>query len=159
MKKKIPLVAPYSARRIRHLELWEPPGWCLKVYGIAHQTQPLPDANLLEAVKATVSIALPSVLPENSYGLGFVIVHVCQEATFLLVDYWMDENIIHQDLQWSQPSTPIRFRDLSSSGIMACIWEMRVQAFERQAWVDTVLANGKGPDVDAYLERRLNEDI
>src|SRR5918994_1990950 len=30
--------------------------------------------------------------------------------------------------------------------------------FEREAWVEEVLANAAGPDVEAYVNRRLNED-
>jgi hypothetical protein len=32
-------------------------------------------------------------------------------------------------------------------------------AFEHQAWVDTVLNNPHGPDIDAYLATRLNGDV
>jgi hypothetical protein len=30
-------------------------------------------------------------------------------------------------------------------------------SFERQAWVDAVLINPGGPDLEAYVEARLNE--
>lgn len=30
---------------------------------------------------------------------------------------------------------------------------------EKQAWLDLVLMNPNGPDLDGYLERRLNEDV
>ena len=31
-------------------------------------------------------------------------------------------------------------------------------AFEREAWVETVLRNASGPDLDAYLRQKLNDD-
>jgi hypothetical protein len=32
-------------------------------------------------------------------------------------------------------------------------------AFERQAWLDTVLKPKRGPDFDAYLQQKLKEDV
>jgi hypothetical protein len=44
-------------------------------------------------------------------------------------------------------------RDISSTDLMACVWEMGVQARERQAWNERVLADPAGPDLDAYDQR------
>jgi hypothetical protein len=33
-----------------------------------------------------------------------------------------------------------------------------VLSFERNAWVEAVLANPSGPDIDEYLASTLNED-
>ena len=39
---------------------------------------------------------------------------------------------------------------------MACVWEMPVQSFERQAWIECMLDNPKGPDLVAYAGKRLS---
>ncbi|HSF81772.1 MAG TPA: hypothetical protein VLA49_11090 [Anaerolineales bacterium] len=45
------------------------------------------------------------------------------------------------------------------TGLTACVWDLRLMAFERQSWLETVLANPSGPDLEAYLACRLNEDV
>ena len=42
-------------------------------------------------------------------------------------------------------------RDAAVEGFGPCVWELAVQAHERQAWLRYVLVNPHGPDVDAYL--------
>ena len=40
-----------------------------------------------------------------------------------------------------------------------CVWELGINEFERQAWFADVLANPAGPNLDRYLERRLNTEL
>jgi hypothetical protein len=47
---------------------------------------------------------------------------------------------------------------MSGNGPAACVWDLRVMAFERDAWLECILKNPR-PDVEAYLQRRLNEDV
>ena len=48
--------------------------------------------------------------------------------------------------------------DMTATGPAACVWDLRVIGFERDAWLSKVLRNPGGPDIDAYLFERLNED-
>ena len=34
---------------------------------------------------------------------------------------------------------------------MGCVWELGVVEFERRAWIETVIGNPDGPDIDAYM--------
>jgi hypothetical protein len=43
--------------------------------------------------------------------------------------------------------------------LSACVWDLRVQAFERDAWVEEVLQNVSGAGVEGYMARRLNADV
>jgi hypothetical protein len=45
-----------------------------------------------------------------------------------------------------------------TDGPMACTYELAVVCFERQAWVDCVLAAPQ-PDLAAYLAARFNGDV
>lgn len=38
----------------------------------------------------------------------------------------------------------------------ACVWDLTVIGFERQAWLERALANPAGPGLDAYLARQLD---
>lgn len=53
---------------------------------------------------------------------------------------------------------PQLLKYMTPTGLIACVWDLRVMWFEREAWVETVLANPAGPDIEQYLLRRLNED-
>ena len=37
-----------------------------------------------------------------------------------------------------------------------CVWELGVVEFERQAWIEDVIGNPAGPDLDRYMARRFN---
>ena len=42
---------------------------------------------------------------------------------------------------------------------VACVWDLAVIGFEREAWLEAVLSNPRGPDVEAYLARRLSGEV
>ena len=155
----IQLREPYQARPIRCMELWQIAGWRIKVYGIAYQ-RPSPRQALLAAAK---TVALPHLSQaaekHNHYGVGFLGVHDGRGANFVFLDYWADENELHHHVYVSPTDQPAQMEYITPTGLTACVWDLRVMCFERQAWLETVLANPAGPDIDAYLARQLNEDI
>lgn len=155
----IELSEPYSPRPIRFLELAEEDGWRVKVYGISvHNEQP--EAHVVTAAKRLAFERLPIPATGNErYGAAILIVHEAQEGNFVLVDWWFGENMLKNYVYFSSLDDPTAFEDISASGTMACVWELRVLSFERQAWLETVLANHDKPDLDAYFSKQLNEDI
>jgi hypothetical protein len=54
---------------------------------------------------------------------------------------------------------PTQLEYVTPSGLIACVWDLAVIGFERRAWIDCVLANPGGPDVEMYLMQQLNEDV
>jgi len=153
------LQEPYQARPIRFLELWEEAGWKLKVYGIAYR-RAFPRPELVQAAKRIAQSHLQqAVSPGQGYGVGFLGVHDGRGANFVFLDYWADENELHHHVYISPSDQPAQLKYATPSGLIACVWDLRVLCFERQAWLDTVLANPGGPDLEAYLARHLNEDI
>ena len=40
-----------------------------------------------------------------------------------------------------------------------CVWELAIVDFERRAWIEDVLSNPDGPDLERYLGRRLDADV
>ena len=148
----------YGRRPIRFLELWSEAGWTLKVYGIAYR-RPRPRPRLIEAAKDTAREQLTGPANKhNHYGLGFLGVHDGRGANFVFLDYWADENELHQHVYVSPSEEPASLEDVTTTGLIACAWDLRVLSFERDAWVESVLANPNGPDPEGYLARRLNED-
>jgi hypothetical protein len=148
----------YEPRPIRFLELWEPDGWRLKVYGIAHG-KPAPRRELVDAAKEVARHTLTKVAKAtNHYSVGFLGIHDGRTSNFVFVDWWADENELHHHVYISPTDDPTRLKDTSGNGPAACVWDLRVLAFERDAWLDCILRNSR-PDVEAYLQRRLNEDV
>lgn len=155
----VELLERYQRRPIRFLELWQESGWRLKVYGITYQrADPRPE--LVHAAK-TVALRWLKRPPENqrTYGVGFMGIHDGRGANFVFLDWWADENELHHHLYISPVNKPEQLEYVTPKGLASCVWDLRVICFERQAWIDLVLGNPSGPDLEAYLNRRLNEDV
>ena len=151
-------MTPYEPRPIRCLELWCVEGWRLKVYGISFG-RPEPRAELVTAARSTAIRqlrSLPSGLPH--YHVGFLGIHDGRTANFVFLDFWAAENELHHHVFVSPTDRPEEFTYVTPSGLSACVWDLRLQAFERDAWVAHVLKRGAAPDFDGYLATTLNAD-
>ncbi|EEF62684.1 hypothetical protein [Pedosphaera parvula] len=153
------IIQPYKTRPIRFLELWQEGEWRIKVYSIAYERLTA-RAELVEAAKTVAREKLatvPSTL--QHYSVGFLGVHDGRTSNFIFVDWWAEENELHHHVYVSPSNDPARLTYMTPTGLAACVWDLRVMAFERKAWVDCVLRNYKSPDLEAYLQQRLNEDV
>ena len=97
-------------------------------------------------------------IKSRHYEVGFLGIHDGRTSNFVFVDWWADENELHHHVFISPPDKPAELLDMTATGPTACVWDLRGIGFERDAWVSTVLRNAGGPDIDAYLAQRLNED-
>jgi hypothetical protein len=156
--ERLPEILPGDLILIRFLEIWEQKGWRLKVYGITYQGE-YPRPHLLEQAKALASDRLPALADApGCYGVGFLGVHDGRGTDFLYLDWWAEENELHHHLSVVSHQRPDHFEYATPTGLIACVWDLRVLSFEREAWVASVLANPHGPDLEHYLRLRLNED-
>jgi hypothetical protein len=154
----IVLQEAYRKRPIRFLELWEQSGWRLKVYGIAYQGE-YPRARLIEKAKELASERLPLLAgTEGCYGVGFLGVHDGRGADVVFINWWAEENELHHHVYMASHNQPDQFEYVTPTGLIACVWDLRVLCFEREAWLRSVLANPNGADLDRYVRHRLNED-
>lgn len=147
---------PYRPRETSSLGIVELEEWRFKLYGIHAPDRPAPDFGWAPAVRelARARLEEPGGHPER-YGVGFAIIHHGREANFVLIDWWVGENMLENHVHVSSLDDPRAFAHVTATGLAACVWELRVMAHEREAWIETVLANPRGPDLDAYLERSL----
>ncbi|MGJ4940274.1 hypothetical protein ACQR1W_06830 [Bradyrhizobium sp. HKCCYLS1011] len=127
----------------------------ITVSGVASD---VPD--IIEAAWDTSASVLRE-LPETELdsNIGFLTIHVGEAGVWLLIDRWEDCDILRHHHFRAPLTDPTRFADLSAEHYGPCVWELAVQAFERQAWLDHVLANPAGPDVEAYLSAGLTGSI
>lgn len=153
------LLEAYRPRPVIFLEIWPYAGWRMKVYGIAYG-RPRPDAVLVDAAKRIAEARLP--LPAESdtrYGVGFIGVHQGRGSTFVFVDWWAEENELYHHVYVAPNDHPSSLEYRTPSGLTACVWDLAVMSFERQAWVEHVLANPAGPDIEAYLRHRMEGEV
>ena len=149
----------YEPRSIRFLDLWRVDEWRIKLYGIAYaRTMPRP-----ELVTAAKTIAMQQLrsLPGDlrHYHLGFLGVHDGRTSNFVFLDFWADENELHHHAFVSPTAHPDQFTNVTATGLSACVWDLRLQAFERDAWVAHVLQQCTTPDLDGYLATTLDAQV
>lgn len=155
------LSSPYKTRPIRHLETWEHDGWRVKVYGISAATD-RPAQGLVDAIKAVAAQALPRpAIADSRYGVGFLYAHQGRDGGgFASVNWWGNENELFHHQYEASPNAVADLRPVDETGGSAgCVWDLAVIEHERQAWIECVLANDRGPDLDAYLDRTLDADV
>jgi hypothetical protein len=148
----------YRRRAIRHLDQWRIGPLRMKVYGIAYRGE-RPAASLCRAARQVAERRIAeSVATTNHYGVGFVGIHEGRDGNFVFVDWWADENELHHHVYVASSGAPMELAYMTPSGLTACVWDLRVLCFEREAWIECVLKHPADPDVEAYLEARLDSD-
>ena len=151
-------IRPYRPRHLRFIRRQDLGDWRIKVYAIATFGR----AARSELVEPAVTLAartLPQpAVSEERPGIGFVIAHDAASVCFGLIYWWQSANELHQRVFVSPLADPGNFQRLENPGA-GCVWELGIIDFERRAWLEDVLANPAGPDVDCYLSRTLNADV
>jgi hypothetical protein len=145
----------YEARAFRFIELLTIGDWRMKLYGIAWRRE-LPRAQLLEAAKRIAAEELHNAAP-NNYKVGFIGAHDGRNACFVFIDYWGNENELFHRVFLSRSGDPDALAPAKSADSSVCVWDLRLQSFEREAWINHVLRKANAPDFRAYLDERFNE--
>lgn len=149
----------YAKRHWRFLEMMSVEGWRIKIYGIAYQGED-PDKRLLEAAKKTAKDHLRrQPLAGLAHGVGFLGVHDGRGANFIFLDRWINENELHHVVYVGDKAQPGELQPAQPDTGSACVWDLFLQGYERQAWLDCVLTNPEGPNLEAYLDRRCNAEV
>lgn len=157
----VTLFTPYRTRPIRFLDLWEHEGWRVKVYGISAASE-RPSQVLVDAIKAVAAYTLPTPAVEaDRYGVAFLYAHEGRDGGgFASVNWWANENELYHHQFEASASAVSELRPVTETGGSAgCVWDLAVIEHERKAWVECVLSNDAGPDLDAYLATVLEADV
>ena len=150
---------PYEPRRLHFVRTEEVGDWRIKAYGIGLDGG---DARP-EFVDATVRLA-HEVYPnpaatDDRYGVGFFIAHDARFACIALLYWWQSENELHQRIYYGPKDDPDAMVPVEGPQAAGCVWELGIVDFERRAWLEDVLQNPGGPDVEAYLSRTFAADV
>jgi hypothetical protein len=152
------LEAPYRPRHVRFVRREEVAGWQLKLYGIALNGKE-PDSAFVEATRDLAATVLPQPpVADDRYGVAFATAHDATSVFIALVYWWQSENELHQRIYVSPKSSPAAFEQVENQPT-GCVWELAIVDFERRAWIEDVLANPGGPDLERYLKRSVDADV
>jgi hypothetical protein len=152
------VAAPYRPRHVRFLRRADVEGWRLKLYGIALEGKE-PDREFVEATSRLAGSVLPRPpVTDGRYGVGFATAHDAAAAFIALVYWWQSENELHQRIFVGPKASPIDLEQVENQPA-GCVWELEIVDFERRAWLEDVLANPDGPDLERYLSRHVDADV
>ncbi|WP_337064978.1 isochorismatase family protein [Rouxiella badensis] len=143
---------PYLGRRIAPLPVWHHEGWQLKRYAIefAGTTSP---ADIFERAYTRVASWLPpQATTADRPGVGWMLEHRGKTMDYLVVGWWDNENELRMKIWVTENG---QWREALNESF--CVWDMQVMAFERDAFVATLLQ--KQPDVAAYLQQQLTINL
>jgi hypothetical protein len=160
---------PFSARPIRFRDVVTHDGWRLKRYaisagraaGIEHATADVAMADWPDFAAgrelALGELPLPARTAERP-GVGFLVEHRGAGADYLVLGWWDRENELPMRVVVREQEAGAVWRPARTSESF-CVWDLQVMAFERDAYVATVLA----PDadhgaIDAYVAHHLQID-
>lgn len=140
----------YAPRPTRLHRVIRAQGWTVKLYGISHGRPAVEDGMLDAAAEAGLA-HLPAAAEPGVFDIGFVIAHQGQDAEWVLVHWWQTGGVLARRLL-VRPCGAVHAFTTAPDHLLACVWELPVLAFERDAWVRFVLADPSEPDLDGYLE-------
>jgi hypothetical protein len=141
---------PYRPRDVRFRGLHEWRGWRLKEYSVVYAGAALDRDMFAEGLAlALPTLPRPAVTLQRP-GVGFVILHQGRGISYLVVGWWDRENEIFSRTFWRPFGADSLWRE-GTSGETACVWDLQVFWFEREAYLRHVLARAGVPDLDGYL--------
>ncbi len=102
---------------------------------------------------ALLALPQPAVTADRP-GVGFLVAHQGRGADYLVAGAWCGENELAPFIAVREQTDAGAWRWARSTE-SACVWDLDVVAFERDAYVATVLTESRA-DLDAYLAQRFS---
>jgi hypothetical protein len=140
----------FEPRPIRFLRQRAERGWQIKMYAVRFGPEPFDEARFAPGIAAALGILPQPAVTEARAGVGFCILHRGRGADYVVLAWWDRENELPLRLQ-------VRHADEASwrparDSESICVWDLQVIAFERDAYVATILATPPR-DPSEYLAR------
>ncbi|PZO67054.1 MAG: hypothetical protein DI498_04735 [Paracoccus denitrificans] len=146
------MVGPYMPRQAHTIAPWTFGGQRVKPYVITAAGR-VPDPARLAGARDHAASMLAAEAPDDA--LGFVILHLGEDADWLLCDWWVNGDSLAQRLS-SGDVQGGPFAPRAPSPLVACVWELALIDHERRAWIAAMMSkDGEGPTAylsDAYKD-------
>ena len=139
---------PYQPREIEFLRVLEHGEWHVKLYSIAFGVERVHEERFSGGLETALQyLPLPAV---NSVrpGAAFCILHQGRGVDYIVLAWWDRENELPLRVLVRAPSDAAWRASRGSESV--CVWDLQVIAFERDAYVATVLADPPRP-LDHYV--------
>jgi hypothetical protein len=151
----------YHARMFASRGVRQVGDWSLKWYEIQYDTsRPVDDLIHPAIVRAAEDVVAGFIGPMNEegshYGVGYVIVHEGKLENWILVNWWTAGIIGCELMARSRKTEPGSFEIYTGVG-MACVFELEIVAFERDAWIRHALKGGGR--LHEYLQDHLPDGL
>jgi hypothetical protein len=152
--------AQYKTRPVRFLELHQLDDWQIKIYSISVKNEVV-QSKTVEYAKRNLAewLSKSEIYPLDTYKTATLILHEGKEGCFAIINWWIDESMMQLFVYLATNEKPTDFVLYSHNGIVTCVWEMAVLWFERNAWVKHILMKADNPDLETYLNERLNNNV
>ena len=140
------LTKTYSPRLAQFVSDERYGAWRLKLYGLADPAKGV-RPELLDVTRGYAA----EELPDDGYGAAFATAH---DAAYpiALVYWWQGVNELHQRAFVGEAIDALEPVELTPAG---CVYELAIVEFERRAWIEDVIGNPAGPNLDRYVGRRF----
>ena len=157
-----PIRRPQPMRRVGFLGIESVQGTAddghaidLKVYEIVFGEREQEDrAAIQHAATELVRETAPEAIGQTAHhSLGFVVLHHGEDSEWLLLCWWTHECILCQRLMRADRGSTL-YEPYPGPNV-ACTWELRVHAHEREAWAAHVLND----DRDGWRARYLGDTV
>jgi len=145
---------PYRPRPISFDGVRDLAGWRMKMYAITYGPEPLDRACYEQGLELARDTLPQRPIQADRPGVGFIIAHQGRGWHYLVLNWWAHENEYFNRVFVRPRAGDVPWR-AATGGESACVWDLEVIWFERQAYVETVLSPLAGPDIEAYLAKRL----
>ena len=150
----------YQTRKIAFRELLSINDWQVKSYTITKHPSFGSEITYQAALQQ-----LPQWLKmENSFNaqhqkIAFLIVHEGTEGVFVLVNWWVGDNMLNSLVFMATHEQPASFEKISGDGLMACVWELEVINHERISWLNHVLKQSPQSQFENYLKDTITLEL
>ena len=151
----------YAPRAVKPRPLILVNGYHLKAYELYYQA-PVSGFRLDEPeLRRLVGQCLPAAEDPLEHRAGFVITHFARDGSYLLLSRWYGGNMLkHALFEITESGGGWQIKSLGSTGIVACVWELQIIAFERQAWVSKAMTHdGREGSLRQYLNTVLEGSV
>jgi hypothetical protein len=146
----------YHPRRVHPLPLISVDDYRIKRYELSIPDAPTNGNGHVsdDGWRSFLADCLPRNDDEREHRVGFAMVHYARDGSYLLISRWYGgNNLKHEAHTIRHDAKGMSLEPLIETRITACVWELEVMSFERDAWVRTAMAEkGSAASLDSYLD-------
>jgi hypothetical protein len=160
---------PFEPRRVAFLDLWQDVDWAVKAYAIVGAGQDYDHSSICTAQHAFNSslawiVRTDAGDPQPNVGFAlcdFGVLDGLHSTARMRFCWWTSNGtaLSIEMLQWRSTGKSPHASLVRRNDVLASVDELRVIAFERDAWERLVLRrSNRSPDLDSYLDARLSDE-